>query len=172
LDGVTSYFPTFKPTKKQYGTAQEGDNMFVLTYDSPEWDPHEKWFSEQENSMVDSRGLVCLRSPSLPVQLSSVDTMLTNHEDDLPVALNRCCIISKTHSQVNIDDNNNDADAAQVLFLKAKKAPRLDPATLARCWGISLLAAAKMIENTTHRAFRTVLNPSLSRRFWTNDRQL
>jgi hypothetical protein len=38
LDGVTSYFPTFKPTKEQYETAQEGDNMFVLTYDSPEWD--------------------------------------------------------------------------------------------------------------------------------------
>jgi hypothetical protein len=90
LDGVTSYFPTFKPTKEQYETAQEGDNMFVLTYDSLEWDPHEKWFSEQENSMVDSRGLVRLRSPSLPVQLSSVDTMLTNHEeeDNLPVALN------------------------------------------------------------------------------------
>jgi hypothetical protein len=58
LDGVTSYFPTFKQTKEQYETAQEGDNMFVLTYDSSEWDPHKKWFSEQENSMVDSRGLV------------------------------------------------------------------------------------------------------------------
>jgi hypothetical protein len=62
--------------------------MFVLTYDLPEWDPHEKWFLEQENSMVDSRGLVHLRSRSLPVRLSSVNTMLTNHEDDLPVALN------------------------------------------------------------------------------------
>jgi hypothetical protein len=171
LDGIATYFPTFKPTKEQYETAQEGDNMFVLTYDSPEWDPHKKWFSEQENSMLDSRGLVRLRSPSLPVRLSSVDTMLTNHEDDLPVALNRCRIISETHSQVKLDDKNNDTDA-QVLVVKAKKAPRLDPATLALHWGIGLAAAAKTIKNTTHRAFCTVLNPSLSHCFWTNDRQL
>jgi hypothetical protein len=170
LDGVTSYFPTFKPTKEQYETAQGGDTMFVLTYDSPESDPHEKWFLEQENSMVDSRALVHLRSPSLPVRLSSVDTMLTNHEDLPVVALNQCCIISETHSQ---NKNDNTTDAAQVLIVKAKKAPRLDPATLARCcWGTGLAAAAKTIENTTHRAFCTLLNPSLSHCFRTNDRQL
>jgi hypothetical protein len=61
---------------------------------------------------------------------------------------------------------------AQVLVVKAKKAPRLDPATLAHCWGMGLAAAAKTIENTTHKAFCTVLNPSLSHHFWTNDRQL
>jgi hypothetical protein len=71
--------------------------------------------------------------------------MLTNHEDNLPVALNRCRIISKTHSQVKLDDKNNDMDAAQVLVVRAKKAPRLDPATLACHWGIGLAAAAKTI---------------------------
>jgi hypothetical protein len=58
------------------------------------------------------------------------------------------------------------------LVVKAKKAPRLDPANLARRWGIDLAAAAKTIENTTHRSFCTVLNPSLSCCFRTNDRQL
>jgi hypothetical protein len=71
-----------------------------------------------------------------------------------------------------LDDKNDDMNAAQVLVVQAKKAPRLDPATLACHWGIGLAAAAKTIENTTHRAFCTVLNPSLSCCFRTNDRQL
>jgi hypothetical protein len=43
---------------------------------------------------------------------------------------------------------------------------------LARNWNISLEAAKRTLQVTTQRGIRTVSNPSLSRRFRTNDRQL
>jgi hypothetical protein len=43
---------------------------------------------------------------------------------------------------------------------------------LASNWNISLEAAKRTLQVTTQRGIRTVSNPSLSRRFRTNDRQL
>ena len=48
----------------------------------------------------------------------------------------------------------------------------VDTVTLARKWGIGLPAAKKTLGGTTQRGVRTMIYPSLSRRFWTNDRQL
>ena len=49
---------------------------------------------------------------------------------------------------------------------------RIEPAKLARKWGIGLEAAKRTIHMTTQRGICTILHPSLSRRFRTNDRQL
>ena len=43
---------------------------------------------------------------------------------------------------------------------------------LARKWGITLERARRTVEAMTQRVVRTVLHPTLSRRFWTNDWQL
>jgi hypothetical protein len=43
---------------------------------------------------------------------------------------------------------------------------------LAKNWGISLDSAKQTLNVTTQRGVRTTANPSLSRRFRTNDRQL
>ena len=48
----------------------------------------------------------------------------------------------------------------------------IDPDILAQRWGISAKTAEQTIKKTTQRGIRTVLNPALSRRFRTNDRQL
>ena len=47
-----------------------------------------------------------------------------------------------------------------------------EPTDPAAKWGIGLEAAHCTLECTTLRGIRTVLHPSLSRRFQTNDRQL
>ena len=52
------------------------------------------------------------------------------------------------------------------------KKPKINPATLAKKWGIGLDVAQNTIKKTTQRGVRTVLHPTLSRRFRTNDRQL
>ena len=46
------------------------------------------------------------------------------------------------------------------------------PRTLAKNWGIGLDAAQRTVETTTQMGVRTILHPTLSRRFRTNDRQL
>ena len=48
LSGVTSYFPTRKPTTKDYELAEREGRSYNLNYDSPEWDPHEDTFCNQE----------------------------------------------------------------------------------------------------------------------------
>ena len=47
-----------------------------------------------------------------------------------------------------------------------------DPTYLAAKWGIRLEVARHTLECTIQRGIRTVLHPSLSRRFRLNDRQL
>ena len=47
-----------------------------------------------------------------------------------------------------------------------------DPTDLAAKWGIGLEAARRTLECTTQRVIWTVLHPSLSHLFRTNDRQL
>ena len=49
---------------------------------------------------------------------------------------------------------------------------QFDPQLLARNWGIDLQTAKCTVNVTTQRGLRTVLHPTLSRRFRTNDRQL
>ena len=48
----------------------------------------------------------------------------------------------------------------------------IDPNILAQRWGTSVWTAEQTIKKTTQRVIRTVLNPALSRRFRTNDRQV
>ena len=47
-----------------------------------------------------------------------------------------------------------------------------EPTDIAAKWGIGLDAARRTLECTTQRGLWTVLHPSLSLRFWTNDWQL
>jgi hypothetical protein len=48
---------------------------------------------------------------------------------------------------------------------------QLTPQVLVTNWGINLRTAARTVQATTQRGIRTVLHPTLSRRFRTNDRQ-
>ncbi len=61
---------------------------------------------------------------------------------------------------------------SEVGVSTTKPRRKLDAATLADKWDICLDKAARTIEKTTQRGMRTVLHPSLSRRFSTNDRQM
>ena len=56
LHGVTSYFPTRKPTVAEY--EKEYATTFELTFETPEWDPHSVDFSNQEDNWTDSSGLI------------------------------------------------------------------------------------------------------------------
>ena len=55
LKGVTSYFPTRKPTREEYKRAS---TRFELTSEVPEWNPHTNLFSDQEEALVDDSGML------------------------------------------------------------------------------------------------------------------
>jgi hypothetical protein len=58
------------------------------------------------------------------------------------------------------------------LTATGKRKGNLTAERLAKNWGISLDSTKQTLKVTTQRGVRTTANPSLSRRFWTNDRQL
>jgi len=54
LFGVSSGFPTRKPTEQEYDSC---DRRYELTYESPEYDPSDPTFAKQEEAMTDSSGV-------------------------------------------------------------------------------------------------------------------
>ena len=54
LSGVTSYFPTRKPTDHENVSCRS----FNLTFEDPTWDPSDDTFKKQEEAQVDSKGRV------------------------------------------------------------------------------------------------------------------
>ena len=179
LEGVTSYFQTFKPTAALYEAAKEGYDLLHLTYRDPVWDPHDADFAAREAAMVGHDGLVHdpqQRNRNLfPLHTVQQEAMLHEFVDRL--ADKR--VISACYSEfATVDRGRNDAQpnnnliSTAVAAMSSMAKPKMDPALLAKRWGIGLQAAKMTLKKTTQRAIRTVLHPSLSRRFRTNDRQL
>ena len=192
IHGVISYFPTFKPTLEEYEAAHEQGTLLSLTEESPEWDPHTTLYSEQEEALLTSDGLlrdITGHRPRSIFALGGEDVCF----DNLFTALSANRFISEVQSAVNdaldIEDrgrnegysgfnaevelfNLGDQERMSVAALSSVAKPRIDPKVLAKRWGISLEVARKTIEKTTQQVIRTVSDPSLSRRFRTNDRQL
>jgi hypothetical protein len=60
-----------------------------------------------------------------------------------------------------------------IKVVRTNKAKRpITARQLARNWGISVKTAERTVEATTQNGIRDISNPTLSRRFRTNDRQL
>ena len=108
LKGVTSYFPTRKPTKYEFDTYPR----IELTYLIPEWDPHSTTFQEQEDALMDNRGRLhewSNKRKSVDRYISMFNTMMastmTGCQDDpthnLSLALNGCEQVSGIVSGVN-----------------------------------------------------------------------
>ena len=87
LCGVTSYIPTCKPLREEFDTCPR----IELTCELPEWDPHLETFKQQEEALLDNKGLV--HDAPTPVErgqshqfISTLDTLETTtlfpHEDD------------------------------------------------------------------------------------------
>ena len=180
IEGVTSYFPSFKPTAAQYESATEGLDLLHLTYRDPEWDPHDADFSRQEDAMLGHDGLVRdnikrFSRNLFPVSIVQEEALFHTFTEQLTD--NRQ--INSIRSRLPTDDRGqndsprrNDLISFSVAAMSSMAKPKMDPALLAKRWGIGLQAAKNTLKKTTQRAIRTVLHPSLARRFRTNDRQL
>ena len=143
IEGVTSYFPTRRPTPLEYETIKE---RYELTYDSPDWEQHSKIFLEQEEQMTNSRGELNDGPARRPTQLCSL----------LEATQNISCISSQ-----QLPTNRNKSWI--INELASKRSPGIDPTNLSKRWGIGLDSAKHPILGTTQWGTRSVLLPSLSR---------
>jgi hypothetical protein len=101
------------------------------------------------------------------------------------VSRDRACAFVKRNSQCaavlseinpNLDDDFFCESLQQNIKVSAtetgKRKGNLTAERLAKNWCIPLDSAKQTLKVTTQRGIRTIANPSLSRRFRTNDRQL
>ena len=175
LEGVVSYFPTFKPSIRDYESAEEGINLFHLTYAAPDWDPLCPDFADSEENMIKPNGHVAPRNWRPPRRISSVNSELEVEPEDFMVALHNNRQIAAIQSCVvsTAVDRGPEIPMWQRLCAVSSTAkPKLEPDVLARRWNIGLEAAKNTLKHTTNRAIRTVLHPSISRRWRSNDRML
>ena len=182
LHGVTSYFPTRKPTRQEY-EACDMDQILHLTSESLEWDPKSKHFQEQEEAMLDSDG-------HLKEEAQRFGNNDTHLQRKIPDSKR---IVSAIRSEVEpyVEQPSWELGTALLATVKvqtpclrnkdkrrvmsitsSKRRPALSHHTLAKRWGIGLSTAERTLQATTQKGLRTVLHPTLSRRFRTNDRQL
>ena len=155
LHGIISYFPTRKPSLREFDTATD---RYELTYETPQWDPSSPAFAAQE---ANANGLMGLPH-------ATGDGRTISRCDMVP----RGSPIDQTPISIYLSDAPFLASQNTLAATKTRYRRTIDPATLAARWGIGIETARRTIESTTQRGVRTVAHPSLSRRFRTNDRQL
>ena len=167
LSGVFSYFEARKPTLEEWTNSHE-DWCVHLTYDSPEWEPQELGLSENESAMLDEHGKPRERDPgrwdqervSRVIASLSKDRVLDPPADGLAGAL-----------MANVHVVSRSRRAVKAITA-AKKQWKVGPAALAKRWGIGVGTAKKTINCTTQYVVRSTANPTLTRRFATNDKLL
>ena len=178
LKGVTLYFPTRKPTKREYESTPE-NMIFELTADSPEWDPSSTHFKEQEDALLDSSGKLIEKPAEMTAKriFAALTTILQQEPTDnlFGVALEGTVLVKEWQMKSKSVSARAKREAC-VRSVKAlqtsKRKNAITPAMLAKNWGIGLQTVQRTIEATLQQDIRTSLHPTLSRRFRTNDRQL
>jgi len=88
------------------------------------------------------------------------------------LAINSLSSLSSDLVDVTDDENFHQVLTSKVMISSVGNVAPIDPQTLAARWMISLDRAKHTVVMTTQRGVRTCLNPTLSRRFLTNDRML
>jgi len=139
-----------------------------LTSETLTWDPTTTLFEEQEDGMLNYSGAIvndaAVRGPHLVI--NSLFSFTTDTAD----ITHDCNLHRVLRSHVTI--SNMDSHLTQTNDIRSRKSAPIDYATLANRWMISPAKAKQTVQRTTQRGVRTCVNPTLARRYPTNDRML
>jgi hypothetical protein len=137
-----------------------------LTSETLTWDPTTDMYEKQENAIMDYSGnIVCdaaMRGPNLILnELHSLTTDLADlrHDCNFHQVLTAHVVVSSVDSSLS-------------GHVQSRKVAPIDFMTLAGRWMITPDRAKETVQRTTQRSVCTCLNPTLARRFPTNDRML
>jgi len=188
LRGVISFLNVRTPTVEQFN--DQTIPRLELTSQTLTWDPQTTAYADQEAAMMDFTGAIVTRTrvrdqfPTIIRAMASsrshTDLIDLTHDDYFAAALLARVVVSSaqtrpdqmTSDQTRPNQTSTGFTPALTGNVRARTTPGIDFLTLARRWGISPDAARQTLSRTTQRGVRTCLNPTLSRRFPTNDRML
>jgi hypothetical protein len=176
LHGVVSCFPTFKPTQLEFETC----DRYELAYESPEYDPSATTFHDQEAVMMDSwvnikvswdchprRRQVC----SLRQKEEEIKHLSSKYSDTSAKLQDLSSLLDDGILLAELDDNNLNLNVS-LFKSEMRYKGGIDAATLAKTWGIGIEAAKRTRIVTTQRGTRRRVQPSLTKRYKTHDREL
>jgi hypothetical protein len=167
IQGVTSLLYVRAPTHDEWNS--DAFKQLHLTSESLTWDPTTTLYEEQKTAMIDYSGRVVTTTQPLRVHvnhlvtnlLSSLTTDQADVTDD-----NKFYHVLASHVQISSIETSLNG------HIRLCKTAPIDPQTLAAHWMISPEHAKPTVVMTTQRGVQTCLNPTLSRRFPTNDQML
>ena len=99
IHGVTSYFPTRRPTQQEY----EQNVRYELTYETPEWDPQDPLFEEQEASMTGRDGQVRPTGDGKTRKIMSVNSSVA-HTVTIATRVSQCSAVLAEINNAFIED--------------------------------------------------------------------
>ena len=142
-----------------------------MTVKDPEWDPRTTRFGSQEESMTDSAGKLIDK----PIKWGNeciIATLHTLHQGRQPVTYFGLALAKTVNTLTpRIESKGKHPVSVKVLHT-SKRLNSLSPQLLARRWGTHIPTAKRTLDATTQRGVRSVLNPTMTRRYRTNYRQL
>ena len=156
LEGIISYIPTCAPTDDEL--INEEGHYLLLTPNLPIWDPHTSNYKDQEHAMLDYNGHVSDGKRRKQASISEVSMIQqnTNPQSQQLQFISSVQFLGETVSAVN----------------SVHRKGRVDASKLSQRLNIPYEMAKKTIQATTQLAVRTVSEPSLTRKFNTNDRMI
>jgi len=167
LRGVTSLLNVRGVTLDEW--TSDAFKRLHLTSETLTWDPTTTLYEEQEAAMVDYSGRVVTTTRPLLVHINSLvfDPLspLTTDQADVADDENLYDVLA-SHVQISSIESSLNG------HIRSRNIAPIDPQTLAARWMISPERAKQTVIMTTQRGVRTCLNPTLSRRYPTNDRML
>ncbi len=164
LRGVTSLLNVRSVTINEFNS--QDYLQLHLTSETLTCNPTTDLYEQQEQAMVDYSGKIvrdaAVREPKLIV--NELQTLTT----DLADLMHDCNFHQVLTSHVVVSSVNTSLSG----HVRSCKTAPIDYMTLAGRWLIAPDCAKKTVQQTMQRGVRTFLNPTLARRFLTNDRML
>ena len=188
LEGVVSYFEYALPTSAEFEDPEIPH--LELTAESPAWNPYDKDFAQLEESYLDWRGhVISVARSDSPRGMTEMGWLLADADQGEEPHWKLSPVSLQYETDITDDENFGVALEAtrQVMLVRTNLSPEtydicqvrtgkrqgaVDYDTLAHRWQIPLHKARNTVQRTTQRGVRTVLHPTLSRHFRTNDRML
>ena len=189
LVGTTSYFDTRLPTIGEVTTSMDAGEILELNTEEPEWNPHDESYARQESLMLDFEGRIIEQK----IRDKAILNAREYNEDEYEVSAvlqdisNTLGVTSFAEAIKDADDidtfcGQNRVNICQVdiaeepeLFtassVHTSKSAGVSPEDLAKIFRIDIQRARRTVEATTQNVKRSK-DPTLSRRYSTNDRAL
>ena len=187
MKGIISYLPTRRPTSEEMTHRHlNPERCIELTPGFSEWNPHNPSYGTQENAMIDYHGDLIL-----PRKISAAETEMITLQDNQDETIGARTVIGSVSRALHPSTLTQDleeiyGDSANGLFqikdgsfeymvCGVASGTRHGPISvkqLVRKWGISEDMARSTLLATTQRLVRSLLEPSLNKRFNTNDKML